>query len=280
MRPIKHNPIILFFENTEFYLYKIIPFFLKNPDQKTLFRSKEFKYNSQNGEDGILSFLFSQIGTTNKYAVEFGMGMGDQCNACHLILEKNWHGLLMDGGDKELTQARDFFTRAGKYNEKVKIEKHLITCDNINPILTQYKVPKEIDLLSIDIDGNDYWIWKEIKNISPRVVIIEFNASFGPNRSVTIPYEPDFNVREEHPFGIYHGASIKALTKLAHEKGYYLLCSDTRGVNIVFLRNDLGKDKFSPLAAEKAFYRHSRRKHLGGEDDQWELFNNFPFVEV
>lgn len=114
-----------------------------------------------------------------------------------------------------------------------------MTVENIERTIEELNIPKSLDILSIDIDGSDYWIWKAINNINPRIVVIEYNAAFGMNRSVTVPYEPDFDRFKKHKSGYYHGASLKALTKLGKEKGYSFICCDSNGVNAFFIRDGL-----------------------------------------
>lgn len=178
----------------------------------------EFRIFSQNGEDGILQAIFYKIGFTNKYYVEFGVGDSSECNTRFLKELGGWNGLWMD----------DSF----KSNE---IRKEKVTRDNIESLLDKYSVPKEFDLLSIDVDGNDYWIWKNIKKYNPRVVVVEYNASFPPPQSLAIKYEPMFRSVGDN----YFGASLSALNKLAELKGYQLVACDSNGVNAFFVKKSL-----------------------------------------
>jgi hypothetical protein len=181
---------------------------------------------SQNQEDGIIHAIFSLIGTTNKYYVEFGGEDGMQCNTRYLR-QKGWNGLLMDGehDDPSLNLHREF-----------------ITAENVEDLFTKYYVPQSFDLLSIDIDGNDYWVWKAITHFQPRVVIMEYNASLPPNESKTIPYNPTFVWDKTD----YSGASLLALKKLGEEKGYTLVGTDRHGVNAFFVQTALLKGKIIP----------------------------------
>ena len=185
----------------------------------------ESKVYSQNGEDGILQALFSKIGTTNKFCVEFGVENGAECNTRYLREKKNWTGLLMDGGGTQPSC----------------IKKEFITSDNINDLFKKYNVPKTFDLLSIDIDGNDYWVWKSLDtNYIPRVVVIEYNAKIPPSESKTIAYDPAFRWDGSD----YYGASLGALVKLAQTKGYTLAGCERQGVNAFFIRNEELDGKF------------------------------------
>lgn len=222
----------------------------------------EKKIYSQNGEDGILEFIFSKIGTTNKFSVEFGVGNGFECNTVYLLEKKGWKGLMMDyGADQEIQwkgvmrkawsnrnlgfidnikKYVRFFKKIIKRKERlmhfqldIKIEK--VTAENIQNLLQKYNVPKDFDLLSIDVDYNDYWIWKAIVDFYPRVVVIEFNSSIPPNESKVVPYDPDTKWDGTN----YFGASLLALKNLSLEKDYTLVGCDNNGVNAFFCRSDL-----------------------------------------
>jgi hypothetical protein len=199
----------------------------------------EFSLFSQHGEDGIFNFIFEQIGFSNKKSVEIGFGYHEN-NSLFLISKFHFKSLLIDGQDYNVNVFNDFNKKYIK-SESLAIKKW-ITKDNINDIISSYVSDKEIDLLSIDIDGNDYWIWKAINCVSPRVVILEYNASLHLH-SLTVPYNESFdrtdysnNPRHSH---WYHGASLSALAKLSKTKGYELIGTDKKGVNAFFVRKDL-----------------------------------------
>ncbi len=199
---------------------------LRNFEQKTF---------SQNGEDGIIQEIFRRIGTTNQFFVEFGIEDGRECNTRYLMEKKGWRGLWMDGSDKNCQSARSL---ANSFNTQVV--NTFITAENIENLLLQANVPAELDLLSIDIDGNDYWVWKSITSFRPRVLIVEYNASYPPPLNYVMPYKSD------HMFdGTRHfGASLTELVALGEQKGYKLIACDKAGVNAFFLRQDLMSDKF------------------------------------
>ena len=137
----------------------------------------------------------------------------------------------------------------------------------------------EMDLLSIDIDGNDYWVWDVISVISPRVVVIEFNASLGPEKSLTVPYDPNFVCPEKHPSGWYHGAPLTALTRLGNKKGYTL--TGTNGVNAFFVKNELANsNKLPNLTPEQAFFPLGNRLKKASLDKQFDTISHLPFVEI
>lgn len=193
--------------------------------------SFERKVRSQNGEDGIIAALFGSIGTTNRYVVDFGVEDGSECNGAHLLRDLGWHGLLIEGDDRSFAALSERYSG----NDSVELEHAYVTAENVGRIFAAHKVPVELDLLSIDVDGNDYWIWKALNDYQPRVVVIEYNASHPPPERWVMAYNPQHRWRGDN----YFGASLASLTALANVKGYALLATDSCGVNAFFLRRDL-----------------------------------------
>lgn len=222
----------------------------------------EKKIYSQNGEDGIIEFIFTQIGTTNKFSVEFGVGNGFECNTVYLLEKKGWKGIMMDYGADQDIQWKGVMKKAW-YNRKLglianirkdlaflkkiisrtkrsrcfhlDIKSEKVTAENIQNLFQKYNVPKNFDLLSIDIDYNDYWVWKAITDYSPRVVIIEYNSSVIPTESKVVPYDPEAKWDGTN----YFGASLLALKNLGLTKGYTLVGCDNAGVNAFFCKSNL-----------------------------------------
>lgn len=193
---------------------------------------------SQNGEDGILHAIFRMIGLTNRVFVEFGAEDGMQCNTRYLKLYDNWNGLWMDG----------------RINPpECPVKREYITAENIESLLGKYGIPEEFDLLSIDIDGNDYWVWKAILHFRPRVVVVEYNASRPLGESVTILYDPAFQWDKTQ----YFGASLSALNALGEEKGYGLVATDENGVNAFFVKRELLRGRFVPRSITELFHAPS-----------------------
>jgi hypothetical protein len=181
--------------------------------------SRERKVCSQNGEDGVIEALFETLGETNRYFVEFGVGDAVECNTAAL-LSRGWRGLMMD-------------VRGVSMNPLATVQREFVTAENINALFGKYGVPEGFDLLSIDIDGNDFWVWREIK-ARARVVVIEYNSSFGPTECCAIVYDPYFTFLNTD----YFGASLLALKKLGEQKGYTLVHCDRHGVNAFFVANE------------------------------------------
>lgn len=181
----------------------------------------EQMFFSQNGEDGIIRAIFDTLGTTNKHCVEFGIEPGEGNTYC--LKKRGWQCLWMDAnGDDKI------------------VKKEFITAENIEKLFKKYRLPREFDLLSIDIDRNDYWVWKAIKKYSPRVIVIEYNSSIPPNQSKVVKYAATTGWDGTN----YFGASLLAYKKLGEAKGYTLVACDSNGVNAFFVRNDLIKGNF------------------------------------
>lgn len=201
--------------------------------------NKRFQCLSQNEEDGVILELFKRVGVTNRQFVEIGSGRSGG-NSGFLAKEFGWTGLMVDSSEQNIELLKIKYMGC-----KVTGVASFITKENINELLEKYGFTGEQDLMSIDIDGNDYWIWEALNICSPRLMIMEYNCKFGRERSVTIPYEYNFSRREAKmtQTGIkvkgYHGASLAALDKLASKKGYRLVGCDVAGVNAFFLRNDV-----------------------------------------
>jgi len=249
-----------------------------NLDQRTALRNAEFKIFSKNGGDGILLYIFSKIGCTNRAFVEMGVEDGRECNTANLSLNFGWKGLLIDANEVWIRSAQLFYQgELGKMSGNVKTAACFVTAENINQLLKDNGFEGEIDLLSIDIDGNDYWVWQAINAINPRVVVAEYNASFGPDRSLTVKYDP-------HRFygkDLYFGASLAAFKKLADSKGYILIGCDFQGHDAFFVRKDAAEGKFVELSIEEAFYPNpSLIKTIGSLEKQFEQIKHLDFEEI
>ena len=192
--------------------------------------SERFPYRSQNEEDGLLLGLFKRIGMTNRQCVEIGCGLNGG-NSGFLVQECGWTGLMIDADRKKIATIKERFA-----GHDVTANKHRITVENINGILEMHGFTGELDFVSIDIDGNDYWVWEALTACSPRVVALEYNWLFGPEKAVTIPYDPQFRLSEAATRA-YRGASLAALARLSQRKGYRLVASER--VNAFFMRNDV-----------------------------------------
>ena len=185
---------------------------------------------SQNGEDGLLSYLFSRLGSRSRRVVEIGIQDGTECNARNLIDNFGWWGLLVEGDQQSAARARAL------YADRAEVREAFITRENVNDVLAD--ATGEIDLLSIDIDGVDYWVWEAITAVRPRVVIIEYNAYLPPEEFRVVEYRPEFRRYERHPSGFYFGGSLEAYRFLGKSKGYVLVACESAGANAVFVQHD------------------------------------------
>ena len=210
----------------------------------------EFRVFSQWGEDGIIQFLLRHIPIDNKTFVEFGVEDYTQANTRFLLVNNNWHGLVLDSSSDNIAKIKNTPMYS---NYDLKAVQAFVTKDNINEILKNNGVAGEIGLLSIDIDGNDFWVWRAIDVIDPLIVVVEYNHRFGKDAAVTVPYEESFDrFRSSRP-SVYFGASLKALCMLGERKGYAFVGCNSNGVNAFFVRKDKKPDRISELSAEEGF---------------------------
>jgi hypothetical protein len=206
-----------------------------------------FRCHSQFEEDGILLYIFALIGTTNKKCVEICAGNGIECNTANLILHHGWWGYLFDGDDASVAQGVEYYRRArDTWLYPPKFSHAWITAENVNEVIRKAGVSGGIDLLSLDIDGMDYWAWKAIDCISPRVVVCETHGIIGPHDALTVPYDPDFKITTPD----YHSASLAAMTALADQKGYRLVGTHRYGFNAFFVLKGIGEDVLPAVKPE------------------------------
>lgn len=241
----------------------------------------EHRIYSQNGEDGILLYLFSLLGTTDRRFVEFGIGDGRQCNTANLSLNFGWSGLLMDIDPSNVQSAQVYYgQQLGQQAKHVQVMQAHVTADNINQNLADQGYTGELDLLSIDIDSNDYWIWHAIDVIQPRLVVIEYNASLGDQRRLVVPYQANFRAGTAHVSGFYHGASLAALALLGEQKGYILAGCESAGINAFFVRQDVAQARLIPQSPADAYFPHAYRTTLMNPAAQFDLIRHLPFTEL
>lgn len=229
------------------------------------FDDVQFRAYSQNGEDGILLFIFSLIGTTNKKCVELCAGNAIECNAANLIVNHGWLGLLFDGDQKNIDEGKEFY--AGHRSTRIwppNLQCSWITKDNINQLIESHGVSGDIDLLSLDMDGNDYWILESLNIISPRVIILEYENSWPADKAVTQRYEEDFHDSQTTDRSLLprYGASLAAFKKLAGDKGYRLVGCERLSFNAIFMRNDIGVDIFPSIDVADCLSHDLPRRRL------------------
>jgi hypothetical protein len=215
----------------------------------------EFRVFSQFGEDGIIQYLIRRARIPPRLTtfVEFGVEDYREANTRFLMINDNWRGLIMDGSRPNMAAVRAW-PLFWKYDLTAK--EAFIDRDNINDLMASAGLAGEIGLLSIDIDGNDYWVWERIAAIDPIIVVVEYNSLFGAARAVAVPYDPAFDYGLAHYSHLYWGCSLRALELLSERKGYALVGSNNAGNNAFFVRQDClnGQPKLTAAQA----YREPR----------------------
>ena len=220
-------------------------------------RDYEFKIFSQWGEDGIIQHLLDSIEIRNKTFIEFGVEDFFESNCRFLLMKDDWKGFVIDGSTSNIRRLKSsyFYWR----HHLVAVDK-FITIENINEILATSEFDEDLGILSIDLDGNDFFILEAINNFKPRIVICEYNSLFGGSRKISIPYQPEFYRTKAHHSNLYWGASLGAITYLANKKGYSLVGTGKMGSNAFYVRNDLLNDKLAVLSAREAYALSNARE--------------------
>lgn len=212
----------------------------------------EVKAYSQNGEDGIIAEIFRRIGVTNRFFVEFGSSDGSENNTV-LLLRQGWSGQWVEGDHETAERARNTF--APEIEEgRLAMTEAFITAENTEELLKKGGTPEELDLFSLDIDRNDYYVWEAVRAYRPRVAVLEYNAIFPPSVDWVIDYDGAKWWDGSSKFG----ASLSALERLGREKGYSLVGCDLSGVNSFFVRSDLVADLFESPFTTKHHYEPPR----------------------
>jgi hypothetical protein len=220
-------------------------------------QSKEFRVFSQWGEDGIIQHLVSQLQIGRSVFVEFGVETYIESSTRFLLINNNWSGLVIDGSAANVDTIRNdpIYWR---YN--LKAEHSFVTRENINSLISKNGIRGEIGLLSVDIDGNDYWVWEAIDVVQPIITIVEYNARFGPDAAVTVPYAADFVRSKAHHSMLYYGASLSALCLLGKKKGYAFVGCNSAGNNAFFVRRDRLAPGMRELTAAEGYVRNQFRE--------------------
>jgi hypothetical protein len=210
----------------------------------------EFCAFSQWGEDGIVDWLVGRLPRISRSFVEFGVQDYRESNTRLLMQSHNWRGLVLDGSADHVADIKrqDIYWR-----HDLTATCGFIDRDNINGLMKQAGFEGPIGLLSIDVDGNDYWIWRAIDVVNPAIVVCEYNAVFGDRFALTVPYRADFQRSLAHASNLYFGASIKALVTLANLNGYDFVGTTSTGCNAFFVRRELAPSVLDALDAVWAF---------------------------
>jgi hypothetical protein len=248
-------------------------------------RAAEFTVFSQFGEDGILQFLVQRVPIEHEVFVEFGVEDYHESNTRFLLVHDNWRGLIIDGGTTHV----EFLRATGLgWRHHIDAVSAFIDRDNINGLIRGAGIEGDIGVLSVDIDGNDYWVLERIDVVSPRILIVEYNSTFGPEAAVTVPYDPGFVRGDQHRSWLYWGASLPALTRLADRKGYALVGGNKAGNNAFFVRRDvLGAlpevgvaDAYAPSRFRESRGPGGELTYVSAHRDRLALFADMPVWDL
>jgi hypothetical protein len=245
----------------------------------SVIRDAGFRVYSQFEEDGIILYVLSIIGFKTRRVVEMCCGSAHECMATNLILNHGFDGYLFEGDPKNVSAAKEFFKR--KHDcclYPPVVTRAWITKDNVNELLMQSGCTGEVDLFSLDIDGNDYWIWDAISVIKPRLLVIETNNIIPADRSLTIEYQPDFYcwdkpITEQD----YRGASLLAMQTLCKRRGYRMIGAHRHGFNVFFLRDDEGTHFFPEVSIGEV---HDNHWTQWGQANRWPSVKDMPWRKV
>jgi hypothetical protein len=235
----------------------------------------EFKVFSQWGEDGIIDWLINILPFIPKTFIEFGVENYEESNTRLLLINNNWSGIVIDGSQENIQNIKN---QEIYWKYDLKAINAFINIDNINNLISHSNFGSEIGILSIDIDGNDYWIWEKIYNIKPVIVICEYNAIFGDIHEITIPYDKNFHRNEYSKSNLYFGSSINALIKLAETKGYDFIGTNSNGCNAFFVEK-----KFSSFVLDKIKFKYvfpSKFREARDEKDNLLYINGIERVNL
>lgn len=221
----------------------------------------EFKVFSQFGDDGIIQWLTHHVDIPNKTFAEFGVEDYRESNTRFLMMNDNWSGIVIDGSPKNVSRIveSEYFWR-----HDLTAKCAFIDADNINQLLATPTLGSEPGLLHIDLDGNDYWIWKKLE-LRPVLLVLEYNSVFGFERSITVPYDPGFYRSAAHHSNLYYGASLRSLYELSANKGYAFIGCNSAGNNAYFVRRDKLNSVVTEVSLERGYvmskYRESRNQN-------------------
>lgn len=251
---------------------------LLSKDEMPSLNEVGFRVHSEFEEDGILLYIFSLIDTTNKRVVEICAGNGAQCMAANLIVNHGWEGLLFDGDERNIAESTKFFASHRSTFALPPIIKHAwITRENINELIGSADFKGEIDLLSLDIDGNDYYIMEAIDVVKPRVIICEVQNVIPSDLALTIPYREDFYYKDGKQHEEFRSVSLLAMTKLLNKKGYRLVGGHQYGFNVFFILNGVGEDYFPEVSVESVYDNSFTKLRI---EEAWEEVKDLPWVEI
>jgi len=236
-----------------------------------------FRAFSQFDEDGILLYLLSIIGMTNRQAVEMAAGVGYESNTANLIINHNFCALLFERDQEVASQCQQFYQnyQDTHWNIPIRVDTTWLNAENINHAISAHGFFGEIDLFSLDVDGMDYWLLESLSVVQPRVIVLEYNAIFGADVSMAAAYEPEFSCRE----GLATGATLAAFDNLCRKRGYRLVGCNRNCLNAFYVKEELAKDIFPEISVEDCLLsaRYPWWKKGGASYESWmQQYGNLP----
>jgi hypothetical protein len=250
------------------------------------FNDYEFKVFSQFGDDGLIQYLIKNIKIENEIFIEFGVEDYSESNTRFLMMNNNWSGFVMDGSEENITRLRN---RSWFWKYSLTTKAVFITKENINELLAKTEF-KNIGLLHIDLDGNDAHILSvlDLSELNPAIIIMEYNAVFGKERAISVPYDSDFYRTEKHYSNLYFGASLAALTYIANNKGYKLIGCNLAGNNAYYVRSDLLNEKVKEVSVDEGYiiskFKESRNKDNSlsylDKNERYEIIKGLDVINV
>ncbi len=248
-------------------------------------RDAEFRIFSQFGEDGIIQYLLGRVPITHDIFIEFGVQDYRESNTRFLLCNDNWSGLILDRGSAHID-----FVRANPFGWRHSIDARsvFVSPDNVNEVIAEAGIAGDIGLLSIDIDGNDYWVLEALTAVMPRILVVEYNSTFGSKAAVSVPYDPEFDRTRAHHSNLYWGASLAAICLAAERKSMAFVGSNSAGNNAFFVRSDVLGDLATVTPEDgwvDARFRESRDRngnltYIGPRSDRIAVIADRPLVEV
>ena len=223
----------------------------------------EFQVYSQWGEDGIIDWLVNKFPEIPKSFLEIGTENYKESNTRFLLVNKNWDGFIIEA-DKN--SVKDIKSQRVYWKHNLTIENQFVDQNNINTIIKRINIPKKLGLLSLDIDGIDYWVLKKLSVLEPSIVICEYNSLFGQKKAITVPYKKNYIRSNEHYSNLFYGASIKAFIDLLKKRNYFFIGTNSAGNNAFFVNQNIWKKAKKLIYEKKIFiskFRESR--NLKGE---------------
>ncbi len=228
------------------------------PDKIEDLSEAEFRVSSQWGEDGIIEWLLRHVVPPNNRFIEFGVEDFREANCRFLLQHRNWRGLVLDSSEDHISALR---REALFFRHDLAARTSFITRENINDLITDEGFAGPLGILSIDLDGIDYWVWENIECIQPAIVICEYNPVMGDRLPISVPYDPAFQRFKADSSGLYFGCSIAALRNLAERKGYAFVGTNSNGINAFFVRNELADAALRHIRCVRAFPSRHRESH-------------------